>query len=288
MSTLDKVLMHTDTNDEFIRQLMSSLVVATKTSNEIPSGDEYSYQSTFPQFVSLSEECADGAAKVIQHICNFIEPGNKLTNLPDDLLDPSLYTHIVDVIDKLLEIADTKLDQLTGKGERFAKSVQLSMAVDKDRLLRANVMNIQKPQLLFLNEIDNSRNRPFYPRLTYKPHAIVPLDLTEQQTPVSNSSSSSVTDIVVNGPSTFYAHPYESELRKLKYGNWQLSQPNFTIPQLTVPIPDERPFAYVETKNELRTLVSEIISSDAKEIALDLENHSFRSFQGISCLLQVP
>jgi hypothetical protein len=38
MTTLDKLLLNADTNDEFIRQLMSSLVLSTRASNEIPSG----------------------------------------------------------------------------------------------------------------------------------------------------------------------------------------------------------------------------------------------------------
>lgn len=39
MTTLDKLLLNTDTNDEFIRQLMSSLVLSTRASNDIPSGN---------------------------------------------------------------------------------------------------------------------------------------------------------------------------------------------------------------------------------------------------------
>ena len=102
MATLDKLLLNADTNDEFIRQLMSSLVLSTRASNEVPSGSEFGYYATFPQFASLSDECAEGAAKLIKDLCDYVQPG-KATNLPDDLLDPSLYSHIVDVIDKLLE-----------------------------------------------------------------------------------------------------------------------------------------------------------------------------------------
>lgn len=49
-----------------------------------------------------------------------------------------------------------------------------------------NVQDIPKPQESFMNEIDNSRDTPFVPRLRSKPNAVTPLDLT----PVRPSSSS--------------------------------------------------------------------------------------------------
>jgi hypothetical protein len=124
------------------------------------TGSDFGYYATFPQFASLSEDCAEGAAKLIQDLCDYVQPG-KHTDLPDDLLDPSLYLHIVDVIDKLLETADIRIDQLAGKGDKFMKSIQLSMAVDTDRIMQNNVLEMSKPQLLFLSDIDNSRERAF-------------------------------------------------------------------------------------------------------------------------------
>lgn len=41
----------------------------------------------------------------------------------------------------------------------------------------ANVVNIPKPQEAFEEEIDNSRETPFVPRLREKPNAVTPLDL---------------------------------------------------------------------------------------------------------------
>ena len=58
----------------------------------------------------------------------------------------------MDVIDKLLETADMRLDQVAGKGNKFTKSVQLSLAVDKDRLMNANVVDMPKPQNAFLGD----------------------------------------------------------------------------------------------------------------------------------------
>ena len=277
MATLDKLLLNADTNDEFIRQLMSSLLLSTRASNEVPSGSEFGYYATFPQFASLSEECAEGAAKLIKDLCDYVQPG-KSTTLPDDLLDPSLYSHIVDVIDKLLETADLRMDQVAGKGDKFAQSIQLTMAVDKDRLMQANVLQIPKPQIKFLTDIDNSRSRPFHPRITFKYHAQVPLDLTPHKTDSSESS-----DVVLTA-SHFYAHPYESELKKLKYQEWQFSDPTGFTP--VTPTIANRHFQYIDTEEELESLL-DVLRGDVREIGVDLEHHSYRTFQGLTCLMQV-
>lgn len=278
MATLDKLLLNADTNDEFIRQLMSSLVLSTRASNEIPTGSDYGYYSTFPQFASLSDECAEGAANLLKDLCDYVQPGKRI-ELPDDLLDPSLYSHIVDVIDKLLETADLRMDQVAGKGDKFAKSVQLTMAVDKDRLMQANVLEMPKPQLKFLNEIDNSRERPFRPRIRMKYHAIADLDLTAHRT-VSQPDS---VDVVASA-SEFYAHPYETELKKLKYQAWQLADPTAVVP--TIPVLSDRPFTFIDSEEDLDALLV-TLRGDVREIAVDLEHHAFRTFQGLTCLMQL-
>lgn len=277
MASLDKLLLNADTNDEFIRQLMSSLVLSTRASNDVPSGTEFGYYATFPQFASLSEECAEGAAKLIKDLCDYVQPG-KHTELPDDLLDPSLYSHIVDVIDKLLETADLRMDQIAGKGDKFAKAIQLTMAVDKERIMQAGIVQMEKPQLAFLSDIDNSRDRPFRPRISTKYHAQVPLELTPLKTDAAESAD------VVQTASEFFAHPYESELKKLKYQDWQLSEPLGIAP--VNPTLSSRPFQYIDTEEGLHVLLDHL-RMNVKEIAVDLEHHSYRTFQGLTCLMQV-
>ena len=278
MTTLDKLLLNADTNDAFIRQLMSSLVLSTRASNDVPSGGDFGYYSTFPQFSNLSEECADGAAKLLKDLCDYIQPGKQI-DLPDDLLDPSLYSHVVDVIDKLLETADLRMDQVSGKGDKFAKSVQLTMAVDKDRLLQANVVQMPKPQLKFLSEIDNSRERPFRPRIIVKYHAAVELDLTAHRSVAQPDSL----DLILAAPE-FFSHPYETELKRLRYQDWQLSEPSSAAP--VNPILSERPFSFIDTEEDLNDLL-EKLKSGVREIAVDLEHHAYRTFQGLTCLMQL-
>lgn len=48
---------------------------------------------------------------------------------------------------------------------------------------------------------------------------------------------------------------------------------------------DETPLTYIETLPALKELAGELAS--ASEVAVDLEAHSYRSFQGFCCLMQL-
>ena len=49
--------------------------------------------------------------------------------------------------------------------------------------------------------------------------------------------------------------------------------------------PSDQPLQYVDDEDDLRRAIDELAL--CKEIAIDLEHHSHRSFQGITCLMQV-
>ena len=48
---------------------------------------------------------------------------------------------------------------------------------------------------------------------------------------------------------------------------------------------DETPLTYVDTEEQLRGMVDKL--EGATEIAVDLEHHSYRTFQGLTCLMQL-
>lgn len=48
---------------------------------------------------------------------------------------------------------------------------------------------------------------------------------------------------------------------------------------------EETPLTYVDTPEALAAMAQRLAA--AREVAVDLENHSFRSFQGFCCLMQL-
>ncbi|KAL6764692.1 ribonuclease H-like domain-containing protein [Haematococcus lacustris] len=76
-------------------------------------------------------------------------------------------------------------------------------------------------------------------------------------------------------------HPYIEELAALRYPDWQLEAPQ---PQPAKSL-ELTPLHWVDTAEGLQAMVEQL--QGCRHLALDLENHSFRSFQGFTCLMQV-
>lgn len=278
MTTIDKIFLDTDTNDEFIRMLMSSVVLATKESNNAPKGTDFEYYAMSPKFKKNAGKITSETLGLIGKIVNFVNPENE-TRLPDDIRDPVLYEQIVDAIDTLLEGADKYLDG--PKLSKLSTSVNQTMSLDKDRLVVQNIKDMKKPQLDFLSDIDNTRENPFCPRIKdakLKYHSTSKLDLTAKK--VTNPSDSEEAGLV--GPDTYFAHPYEKELRNLSFPAWCTPDESRVNP---MPTYSQLPFTLVDTEEAFVEMVGQL--QGAKELAIDLEHHGHHTFQGLTCLIQV-
>ena len=75
--------------------------------------------------------------------------------------------------------------------------------------------------------------------------------------------------------STYFAHPYEAELRTLSYNKQQMVDASHLSPDRPVD-PSLESFAFVETEAALDEMLSELTSENIFEIAVDLEHHSMR------------
>lgn len=258
--SIDAVLLSAESMDAFVRSFMSSLVVATKSTKAL--ADDASSSTS--------------AAQLIRDIAHFAGSGlDGRVDLSDDLSDGYLFEQLSTVMDALLDSADSDLNEHRD-GKSAQSRIREALSLDKDRILASNVADIPKPQLSFASDVCNARREPFRPRLTRKPFASAPLDLRLLASVDPEGEEEAVL------PTTYYAHPYESELRGLRYPSWQTS-PSDAEP--TLPSFERRPFSYVDTSAALQSMLEEL--RGCREVAVDLEHHSFRSFQGITCVLQL-
>lgn len=127
--------------------------------------------------------------------------------------------------------------------------------------------NIIRPQINFKTPVDNKANTPFIPQLKYKPHSLKPLAILPEYDDDGNIVS--------------YLHPYEFELDKFVPNSMQLKKGTITKPKEL----STTELTYVDKVNDLNAMLKEL--SGATEIAIDVEHHSYRTFQGITCLLQL-
>lgn len=135
--------------------------------------------------------------------------------------------------------------------------------------------HLPRPQENFNPPVDNS-DAPFRPRLDHL-RGLLSLPDNSPEQPAAAASppgggGASAAD---------YPHPLSLKLERLAYQPWQLEAPPPVAPR---PL-EETPLVYVDTPAALADMAQRLAAS--RHVAIDLENHSFRSYQGFTCLMQV-
>jgi exosome complex exonuclease RRP6 len=178
----------------------------------------------------------------------------------------------------------------------------------------SNICTMEKSQITHhfskdICTVINSRTIPFRPKLTTKPFAIVPLDLTTtipghgipSCTKKLSKEEGDEDEHYLVAPKVHHPHPYETEINQFVPRVWQLQSPNLVSQESKHPKQQQNysssssslsgsllpPFTLIDTEDALTQFVSEIDKYQIREIAVDLEAHSYRSFLGFVCLMQL-
>jgi len=254
--------------------LFSTLVKATKAANAIPAGD-VSFYRTLDRAFAVN---MDDASNATLELCNGLlhqagGPEGELLNDSDDFKDR--FHLITDVVDNLLEKVDVALDEMKSpkkKGNALVPQSAPVVALAKSNKLEYKLIhaqNIARPQLRFPDPVDNSSS-PFVRKITSKPNAKVDLNYGMDRMAPDASSE------LMSQP-----HPYEYEITHLEYPQHMFDQ---RPEQLYLPF-DTTSAIWVETEEQLRDMCKSLEMQ--REIAIDLEHHNYRSFQGFVCLMQI-
>lgn len=158
--------------------------------------------------------------------------------------------------DEALVVATLNLSKRLGDDSR--KTVQRDI-----KLLASK--SVERPQVSFADKPDNSHN-PFVPKIQDKPNSLKPLSILPEQLENGNTS---------------YSHPYEFEIERFEPSDRDLSPVEVTLP----PDVQSTPLHLVQNKSDLCIMMSKL--KQCTEIAVDLEHHNYRSFQGFTCLIQI-
>eukprot|EP00750_Incisomonas_marina_P028406 INCI6706.1.p1 GENE.INCI6706.1~~INCI6706.1.p1 ORF type:complete len:1042 (-),score=174.53 INCI6706.1:1639-4764(-) len=192
--------------------------------------------------------------------------------------------------ERLLERVDMCLDK-AAKQNKQSRVLAADSATAPASSALSTRSRRQRPQDKFKTPPDNS-NEPFVPRLKNKPNAVVPLDIFLEDPPEAFSSSVeasldahlSTLGADASRVPRRYCHPYSHELLQLEYCPRQYQRRD---PQKYEPI-DTTEYTWVDTAEALAEMNAHICDSrNVHEVAVDLEHHSYRSFLGFVCLMQV-
>ncbi|KAJ0310950.1 hypothetical protein COL516b_001650 [Colletotrichum fioriniae] len=298
-------------------KVQAALVATVKSVNRVSAEDLPFQRAVNP---SVGDDLDSKTTRILELSTTLLKSAAEVCGLsaPDleDADDVDMrWRSIVDVVDSILEKADTSIDEYTGALKRKdAPAADAAPQAKKPKTAGGVVRsaNITKPQLHFDQPVDN--NAQWKPLITKKPHATVPLNKslitseTEEgfvqydyqtflplifpRVPISDKAAYKAAAnsrrrleklLLLNDTDrkTRYKHPYETEILEAKYPNrvYEQAEP---IPWQPV---EGTEAIYVDTYEGVLKMLKDL--KKAKEIAVDLEHHDFRTYVGLTSLMQI-
>ncbi|KAG6458535.1 exosome component 10 isoform X2 [Manduca sexta] len=246
------------------------------SSNNMPLGVAYDVFKTFNDFNIVTYQLSENVIEQTNQILINELPAVKLKYYDNEYNTEK----ITDANDSFLDKVNINIDTMNGvqnSNDMFhlnsTKATPWNDAPIITKIQMGSTVfiaakNIPRPQLNFKDTIDNSENL-WVPKISDKPNNIKPLAL----------------NILYNedGEAVGYEHPYRVEL-DLYHPPSYMIEPDPEPPTFPYAL-DETKFTFVATEAALDALVEHL--TGVLELAVDVEHHSYRTYQGITCLIQI-
>ncbi|CAF3327692.1 unnamed protein product [Rotaria socialis] len=285
----------------------SMVVKLIRSSNDLSRSSDHDFLMSFAPLRRRMDTIAE---KVLQNMHSLLQQQNLSRDLGitswkeadrDDKIEK-----LIDINDILFERISSSLDEAAGLKKNSSEVKALipsirNVAATWNRevgfILQENIpsfkqqnkrnsstfsinhqqtKNIPKPQIKFTDKVDNNPQIPFIPKLRTKPNAIVPLAMM-----LSQFDARPFDMLLLDRHPEVLQHPYFDEIEAFEPNDNLLKE---VTPQLPKSL-DETKYLYVDTSDKLKTMNDHI--ENQSELAIDLEHHSYRSYQGFTCLMQI-
>ncbi|KAL3922365.1 MAG: hypothetical protein SGILL_002243 [Bacillariaceae sp.] len=297
-------------SDQLLSDLMTALATGARAVQGLPLGDEFEYQSSLPEFRRLVE---DSQESLLETLLMTLEDAAAATPTFqggdaasgsmfhfESLDDPLLWETCTDICDALLEQAERSSG---GSGnEKITKELLAARNHSQSsfgRLLNG-IVEMEKPQQAFdfssggEDDTINDRTKVFVPPFLEKKYfAKQELDLEALKktghgldTKFGEMKTSNRVPLNVIAPSHHMQHAYLPELLSLEYPDWELEAPVEKVKTAKEEALVENAI-WVDTPQALTGLKTKLEHPSVQEVAIDLEAHSYRSFSGMICLIQI-
>lgn len=254
--------------DEYVKANMSRLHAVLKLSMELKGLQSYSDYRGVNRTMATFRKALN---KIIQDVLYHQDISLRLG---DETLLEDKFELLRDANDCFLERINSELDDAQGirrLGTMDLPQPALTTVSASSRGNNAMVLtasrNVQKPQLFFTEKVDNSAKTPFMPIITDKPNNKKPL---------------AIMLCITEDGKEFYSHPYELELQHWSPDERMLSTRVEPVPPSLV---EATPFVMVDSADMLDRVVKDL--RDCTHVAVDVEHHAFRSYLGLTSLIQI-
>ncbi|GAA5908673.1 hypothetical protein JCM5296_006007 [Sporobolomyces johnsonii] len=296
--------------------LQAALVPPTTAAASLPSPSDLAFERTLSR--ALARNLDNEADRILALAHSVLTWATGPLDLDPDLVRDGSYSEVIDRVEALLERADDGIEHHLGIGKNRgavgavgAKSAQEMQERERMRAkqerLPARLLHdasIDKPQKHFtprtklpIPTVDDTsavgdRGMPLWKPILSK--KVNPLDDSGSegwlQTELYEPTSKFTPTTATTPPSyTRYAHPYAAELGALKPPSSLLAPPKKPAPPAKNSF-EQTPFEWVGDEKALKRMMGEIRKvgeQGMKDLAIDLEHHDFRSWEGITCLIQL-
>jgi len=267
--------------DAYSQASLKQILLSTKYSNAIPGEkkSDWDYYDTFSGFRSVMSKQNSRLRDMIKKQFEYNGVKGKVGD--SDVAD--LIERLSDANDIILERISMNLDEAAGIRRDAdpllleVSHVNVAASGSWNNFVRGNdtnkgsplkllaAKNVLRPQIRFNKFIDNSSS-PFQPRLQEKPHSMKPLSILVEY----DDQGSEV-----------FSHPYIYEIER--------DQPLASQLSISVAVKpadvDNTPMDYIESVERLKVMIKELLEEEI--IGIDLEAHTYRSYLGITCLIQI-
>ncbi|CEP63388.1 exosome nuclease subunit RRP6 LALA0_S08e01288g [Lachancea lanzarotensis] len=220
---------------------------------------------------SISESLSETSATLLKSINDVllsIDENNDTIEAGDEGLD-NAWRDIGEVMDLLFEKSETSLNKVKKNASSHNNNDSIQYLDDSTAIGEGSQKRISKPQLNFTTPVDNTETHPFKPLLKTKPNALKPLKESLRLVPEED-------DIPAH-----YPQPYEYEIEHQEYNDSVLTK-STPIPSLSWEASEA---TWVDNKSTLDAMLQ--VLKKSKELAVDLEHHDYRTYYGITCLMQI-
>ncbi|XP_030758345.1 exosome component 10 [Sitophilus oryzae] len=279
---------------DFTKDGYKILMDGIKQANSLPAGRDWNFYTTFNSFKSVINKEANQIIDNIDSILHKNEAGGTMRNLnleakTERLIDANdiILERVANSIDEMNGIRNVEIDPVKLQTVSVEVPVNINGSWNRNsnptfsvgsyttekgnyqvkaqtiRLLAGE--NIIRPQKLFRDKIDNSNDNPWEPRIKEKPNSLKPLAIFLEESD--------------NGRQ--FSHPYLYELERFNLPENLLTKGSIVRPKLI----SDTPLIEINNPEQLPSLVEDLHKYDT--IAVDLEHHSYRTFMGITCLMQI-
>lgn len=256
--------------------LSSSLSNLSSSSRSIPSNQDFHFFYNFPEFNQPVQEIANQSQLLLQSIGSS-EIFNQPINFPDEVDISDAYDWLVDVNDNVFERMDVSFDEFSkargenGEGDGNEGGFQLVYGKNKKK---GDIVGGSAPASVKVKDRKEKSKVPFHVPTITKPQEEYKIVVNNANQPFQHVWLQKSED------SGRFIHPLDN-LSVLDFVDKDIGDVEAVKP----PSLEQTPFKLVEEVKDLKELAAKLKSVD--EFAVDLEHNQYRSFLGLTCLMQI-